>query len=72
MSKKSSIKPSSFSDAITEKHYARNLSKQEKLVQVRKDLVRWLRTKGAGNEKALALADRLQMCRRKRRCKSVA
>jgi hypothetical protein len=64
--------PSSFSDAITEKHYARNSSKQEKLAQARKGLVGWLRTKGAGNGKAEALADKLEECRPKRHCKSGA
>jgi len=64
--------PSSFPDAITENHYARKPFEQKKLVEAREDLVRWLRTKGAGNEKALALADKLEACRRKRRCKSGA
>jgi len=64
--------PSSFADAITEGYYARKLSKQEKLVQARKDLVAWLRTKGADNKKALALAHKLEECGRKRRCKSGA
>jgi hypothetical protein len=67
-----SLNPSSFSDAITEDHYSRKPSKRKRLVQAREDLVRWLRTKGAGNEKALALADKLEACRRKRRCKSGA
>jgi hypothetical protein len=68
----SSKNPSSFSDAITENHYARGPSKHEKLVRARKDLVAWLRQKGPGNNKALALADKLEACRRKRRCKSGA
>jgi hypothetical protein len=64
--------PSSFSDAITKDHYVRKLSKQDELIQARKDLVGWLRTKAAGDEKALALAGKLEECRRKRRCKSGA
>jgi hypothetical protein len=64
--------PSSFSDAITEDHYAPKPSKRKKLVEAREDLVRWLQKKGAGNEKALALADKLEACRRKHRCKSGA
>jgi hypothetical protein len=70
--RKNSKNPSSFSDAITKDHYAREPFKQKKLVETRKDLVRWLRTKGAGNEKALALASKLEACRRKHRCKSGA
>jgi hypothetical protein len=46
--------------------------KQKKLVNAREDLVRWLRTKGAGNDKADALADKLERCHRKDRCKSGA
>jgi hypothetical protein len=72
MSKKRTANPSDFSDAITEKHYAGNSSKQEELVQARKSLIRWLRTKGVGNEKASALAGKLEACRRKHRCKSGA
>jgi hypothetical protein len=64
--------PSSFSDAITEKHYAHNSTKRQQLIRARENLVRWLRTKGAGNEKATALADRVENCRRKHRCKSGA
>jgi hypothetical protein len=64
--------PSSFSDAIAEDHYARKPSKKENLVKARKDLVGWLRKKGAANEKALALAEKLEDCRRKHRCKSGA
>ena len=64
--------PSSFSDAITEKHFVHKPSKQKKLMEAREDLVRWLRMKGAGNEKVLALADKLEACRRKRRCNSGA
>ena len=64
--------PSSFSDVITEDHYVGKSPKRKKLVQARKDLVHWLRNKGAGDEKALALADKLEECRCKHRCKSGA
>jgi hypothetical protein len=36
------------------------------------DVVGWLRRMGAGSEKASALADKLEECRRKHRCKSGA
>ncbi|HEY2841742.1 MAG TPA: hypothetical protein VGJ26_21460 [Pirellulales bacterium] len=72
MSKQPAINPSSFSDAIKEGRYGRKSSKRKKLVRARKDLVHWLRKKGANTDKALALADKLEECRRKHRCKSGA
>jgi hypothetical protein len=63
--------PSRFIDMLDEQFYATG-PEQEELKRRRENLVAWLRTKGAGNEKAVALADKLEDCRRKHRCKSGA
>lgn len=64
--------PSSFSDALTEKYYAQKSGRRKKLRRKREKLVNWLRKKAKGNPHAQELADKLERCRRKRRCKSGA
>jgi hypothetical protein len=64
--------PSSFSDALTEDYYAKKNAKRKKLGRARQKQVDWLRKKGKGNKRAEALAQKLEACRRKQRCKSAA
>lgn len=64
--------PSSFSDALTEKSYAQNSGKRKKLERKREKLVNWLRKKAKDNEEAQELADMVETCRPKNRCKSGA
>ena len=64
--------PSSFSDALTEKYYAKNIAKRKKLKRKRQKLVNWLRKKAKSSQRAQGLADKLETCRRKHRCKSGA
>jgi hypothetical protein len=66
------LNPSSFSDALTEKYYGQKPSKRKKLERKRQRLVNWLRKKAKGNERAQELADKVETCRPKRRCKSGA
>jgi hypothetical protein len=66
------LNPSSFSDALTEKYYAQKSTKRKKLERKREKLVNWLRKKAKDNEHAQDLADKVEACRRKRRCKSGA
>jgi len=70
--KQASFNPSSFSDALMEGYYAEKAGKREKLEQEREEVVGWLRKKGKGNERAQALADKIESCRRKQRCNSLA
>jgi hypothetical protein len=69
---KTPVNPSSFADALDEKYYAKNKSKRAELKGMRKKIVAWLRKKFKDNEAAQALADKLDQCRRKHRCKSAA
>ena len=64
--------PSSFSDALTEKYYAQKPAKRKKLERKRQKLVAWLRKKAKSSQRAQVLADKLETCRRKHRCKSGA
>ena len=66
------LNPSSFSDALTEKYYAQKSAKRKKLESKRQKLVNWLRKKAKDNEHAQELADKVEACRPKRRCKSGA
>jgi hypothetical protein len=66
------LNPSSFSDALTEKYYAQKPSKRKKLERKRQRLVNWLRKKGKSSQRAQELADKIETCRPKRRCKSGA
>ena len=67
-----SFNPSNFSDALTETHYAQKAAKREKLERKRQKLVDWLRKKAKDNEHAQVLADKVETCRPKHRCKSGA
>jgi hypothetical protein len=62
----------SFSDALTEKYYAQKSAKHKKLERKRQKLVNWLRKKAKNNEHAQELADKIETCRPKHRCKSGA
>lgn len=64
--------PSSFSDALTEDYYAQKSAKREKLNHKREKLVNWLRKKAKSSQHAQELADKVETCRPKRRCKSGA
>jgi hypothetical protein len=64
--------PSSLSDALIEKYYAKTSAKREKLERKRQKLVNWLRKKARSSQQAQILADKLEKCRPKRRCKSGA
>jgi hypothetical protein len=64
--------PSSFSDALTKNYYAKKLATRKMLNRDREKRVDWLRKKAKHNERAQALADKLETCRPKRRCKSGA
>jgi hypothetical protein len=66
------LNPSSFSDALTEKYYAQKPTKREYLNHKRQKLVAWLRKKAKSSQRTQALADKLENCRPKRRCKSGA
>jgi hypothetical protein len=66
------LNPSSFSDALTEKYYAQKSAKRKKLERKRQKLVNWLRKKAKDNERAQELADKVEACRPKHRCKSAA
>jgi hypothetical protein len=63
--------PSSFSDALTEKYYAQKPARR-KLRRKREKLVAWLRKKAKSSQQAQVLADKLERCRPKRRCKTGA
>jgi hypothetical protein len=64
------INPANFADALTEQLYAQKPTKRRSLKREREKLVDWLRKKAKDNQQAQALADKLEACRRKRRCKS--
>jgi hypothetical protein len=64
--------PSSFSHALTEKYYAQKPARRKKLRRKREKLVNWLRKKAKSSQQAQILADKLERCRTKRRCKSGA
>jgi hypothetical protein len=66
------LNPSSFSDALTEEYYAQKSGKRKKLERKRQKRVNWLRKKAKGNLRAQELADKVETCRRKHRCKSAA
>jgi hypothetical protein len=66
------LNPSSFPDALTEKYYAQKSGKRKKLERKRQKLVNWLRKKAKDNERAQVLADKVETCRPKHRCKSGA
>jgi hypothetical protein len=67
---KAPINPASFVDALTEQLYAQKSAKGRSLKGEREELIDWLRKKARDNQQAQALADKLEECRRKRRCKS--
>lgn len=64
--------PANFADALTEDWYAQKPSRQKKLERERQHRITWLRKKFKKSERAQALAERLDRCRPKRRCKSAA
>jgi lipoate synthase len=57
---------------LTEKYYAQKSGKRKKLRRRREKLASWLRKKAKGNLHAQELADKVERCRRKHRCKSGA
>jgi hypothetical protein len=66
------INTASFADALTEKLYAQKSAKRRSLKRKREKLIDWLRKKAKANQRAQALVDKLEECRRKHRCKSGA
>ena len=70
--KQKTFNPSSFSDALIEKYYPKTSAKREKLERKRQKLIAWLRKKAKSSQQAQILADKLERCRPKRRCKSGA
>ena len=64
--------PSSFADALTKLFYAKDPTKQQELRREREQRVAWLRKKCKASQPALDLAEKLDACHRKRRCKSGA
>ena len=54
-----SFNPSSFSDALTEKHYARKPGKHEKLKRKRQKLAAWLRRESKDNDCPRLLANKV-------------
>jgi hypothetical protein len=64
--------PSSFSDALSEKYYAKTSASRKSLRRQRESVVTWLRKKAKSSPRAELLANKLEACRRKRRCKSGA
>ena len=64
--------PGRFSDALTEKYYAKQSGRRKKLRRKREKLVSWLRKKAKDNEPAQELADKVETCRPRDRCKSGA
>lgn len=69
---RTAFNPASFSDALTEKYYTKKSNKRKKLRRNREMLVFWLRKKVKNNERAQELADKVDACRRKNRCKFAA
>lgn len=67
-----SLNPSSISDALTEDFYTKKTDKRKQLKRDRKKRVAWLRKKGKGNADLERLADKLENCRPRHRCKSLA
>src|SRR5580704_12733764 len=63
--------PAKFADMLDKGYYATG-SKSDKLKSERENLVAWLRKKGKGNQACIDLADELDRCKPKRRCKSAA
>jgi hypothetical protein len=66
-----SFNPSRVADMLDKGMYAKG-PKGEELKSEREDLVAWLRKKGKKSQKCLDLADKLDQCRPKHRCKSPA
>jgi hypothetical protein len=66
-----SFNPARFVDIITEDNY-RVWTGGVALRKERKDLIDWLRKKYKDNQACLALADKLEGCKRDARCKSAA
>jgi hypothetical protein len=66
------LNPCSFSDALTEKYYAQMPIKRKTLERKRQQFVAWLRKKAKSSQHAQMLADKIEKCRRKHRCKSAA
>jgi hypothetical protein len=64
--------PSSFSDALSEKYYAKKSASRKSLRRQREKLVTWLRKKAKSSARAQLLADKLEECGRNNRCKSGA
>jgi len=63
--------PSRFGDMLAEDLYATG-AKGQKLKDQRKKRIEWLRKKGKQDPDCIKLADKLEQCRRKHRCKSAA
>ena len=70
--KRPPLKTSSFSDALTENDYAKEPVTKKKLKRECEKRAAWLRKKAKSNERAQDLADNIEACRPKRRCKSGA
>ena len=64
--------PSSFADALTNKHHVKKGRVRKKLAQQRQKSIDWLRKKGGERKSARRLADKFEDCSRRRRCKSLA
>jgi hypothetical protein len=63
--------PSKVADMLDKSMYAKG-SKGEELKSEREDLVAWLRKKGKKSQACLGLADKLDSCRPRNRCRSPA
>jgi len=63
--------PAKFADMLDKGNYATG-PKGDKLKSKREKLVVWLRKKGKGNQACIDLADKLDQCRPKHRCRSAA
>lgn len=76
MSKRPTTKPGAFTRGIQPLHYkglsAEGRKLAEKAETARKRRVQWLRRTFEGNDAGLALADKIDACRPKRRCHSGA
>jgi hypothetical protein len=69
---KQQFNPGRFASGLTEDRYPKGLGKGVALNVEQIDLVEWLRKKHRTDEAAMDLADRLESCKRNRRCLSPA
>jgi hypothetical protein len=66
----SAFNPARLNDQIGESLYATGFGKGPKLKRERRDRVDWLRKRYKNNQACQGLADKLEGCKRKGRCKS--